>query len=289
MGASGTDVARAAADMVLLDDNFAHLVEAIEEGRAAFANIRRFLTYHLTDNVAELAPFAVWGLSFGAVPLTLTVLQVLALDIGTDVLPALGLGIEAAEPGIMAQPPRSRVARLLDLRVLGRAFGFLGPVEAVTSMTLMLVSAALFLGWAPGRALPASGPGLAMLSTTLFAAIVLLQMANAFQCRSTSTSVFRMRPLSNRFLVVAVASEAALLLALVYFAPLSGLLGQQPLNWRQWLPVLFAPLVLLAAEEVRKLVVRRRRWRRGSYPEADRGEGPAGTVVASGASASTIT
>jgi magnesium-transporting ATPase (P-type) len=258
MGASGTDVARAAADMVLLDDNFAHLVEAIEEGRAAFANIRRFLTYHLTDNVAELAPFAIWGLSFGAVPLTLTVLQVLALDIGTDILPALGLGIEAAEPGIMAQPPRSRKARLLDARVLGRAFGFLGPVEAATSMAIMLASAALFLGWTPGRALPASGPGLATLSTILFAAIVLLQMANAFQCRSTSTSVFRMSPLSNRFLVAAVASEAALLLALVYFAPLSGLLGQRPLAGQNWLPILLAPLVLVAAEEIRKLVVRRR-------------------------------
>ena len=257
MGASGTDVARAAADMVLLDDNFAHLVEAIEEGRAAFANIRRFLTYHLTDNVAELAPFVVWGLSFGAVPLTLTVLQVLALDIGTDILPALGLGIEAAEPGTMTQPPRSRRARLLGASVLGRAFGFLGPVEAVTSMAVMLASAALFLGWMPGHALPAAGPGLATLSTILFASIVLLQMANVFQCRSTRTSVFRMSPVSNRFLVVAVASEAALLLALVYFPPLSGLLGQRPLEGAHWLPILVAPFVLVAAEEIRKLVVRR--------------------------------
>lgn len=112
------------------------------------------------DNVAELTPFVVWGLSFGRVPLTLTVLQVLALDIGTDVLPALGLGIEAAEPGIMSQPPRSRRARLLDARVLGRAFGFLGPVEAVASMTVMLGSAALFGVWAPGRAPPAGGPGM---------------------------------------------------------------------------------------------------------------------------------
>ncbi|HSR25597.1 MAG TPA: cation-transporting P-type ATPase, partial [Candidatus Eisenbacteria bacterium] len=257
MGASGTDVARAAADMVLLDDNFAHLVEAIEEGRAAFANIRRFLTYHLTDNVAELAPFVVWGLSFGLVPLTLTVLQVLALDIGTDVLPALGLGIEAAEPGLMSQPPRSRRARLLDTRVLGRAFGFLGPVEAVTSMGMMLLSAAVFLGWAPGRRLPASGPGLAAMSTTLFAAIVLLQMANAFECRSASTSLFRMRLLSNRFLAVAVVVEAALLLALVYIPPLSDLLGQRPLKPAEWLPVLLSPFVLVAAEEARKLVVRR--------------------------------
>ena len=94
MGASGTDVAREAADLVLLDDHFATIVAAVELGRATFANIRRFLTYHLTDNVAELTPFVVWALSGGQVPLALDVLQVLALDIGTDLLPALALGAE---------------------------------------------------------------------------------------------------------------------------------------------------------------------------------------------------
>nr|BFE79391.1 hypothetical protein GCM10020093_019920 [Planobispora longispora] len=92
MGASGTDVAREAADLVLLDDHFATIVTAIELGRATYANIRRFLTYHLTDSVAELTPFAVWALSGGTIPLALSVLQVLALDIGTDLLPALALG-----------------------------------------------------------------------------------------------------------------------------------------------------------------------------------------------------
>jgi magnesium-transporting ATPase (P-type) len=106
MGVVGTDVARSAADVVLLDDNFAHIVEAVEEGRAAFDNIKRFLTYHLTDNVAELAPFALWALTAGRVPLVLSVLQILALDIGTDLLPALALGAEAPEPGVMERPPR---------------------------------------------------------------------------------------------------------------------------------------------------------------------------------------
>ena len=133
MGKTGTDVAREAADLVLLDDNFAHIVEAVEEGRAAFDNIKRFLTYHLTDNVAELAPFAVWALSAGRIPLMISVLQVLALDIGTDLLPALALGAERPEPGVMERPPRAKDARLLDRRVLGRAFGFLGPVEATAS------------------------------------------------------------------------------------------------------------------------------------------------------------
>ncbi len=94
MGRSGTDVAREAADLVLLDDDFATIVAAVEQGRATFANIRRFLTYHLTDNVAELTPFVVWALSGGRFPLAIGVLQVLALDIGTDILPALALGAE---------------------------------------------------------------------------------------------------------------------------------------------------------------------------------------------------
>ncbi|MGH8948444.1 MAG: cation-translocating P-type ATPase, partial [Acidimicrobiia bacterium] len=144
MGKAGTDVAREAADLVLLDDNFTHIVEAVEEGRAAFDNIKRFLTYHLTDNVAELAPFAVWALSAGRIPLMISVLQVLALDIGTDLLPALALGAERAEPGVMERPPRARKGRLLDRGVLGRAFGFLGPVEAVASMALVPIGAALF-------------------------------------------------------------------------------------------------------------------------------------------------
>ena len=156
MGKSGTDVAREAADLVLLDDNFTHIVEAVEEGRAAFDNIKRFLTYHLTDNVAELAPFAVWALSAGHIPLMISVLQVLALDIGTDLLPALALGAEKPEPGVMERPPRAKDARLLDRKVLGRAFGFLGPVEATASMAMLPIGAALFFGW-PESPLPAPG------------------------------------------------------------------------------------------------------------------------------------
>ena len=99
MGRSGTDVAREAADLVLLDDDFATIVAAIEQGRATFANVRRFLTYHLTDNVAELTPFVVWALSGGRFPLALGVLQILCLDIGTDLLPALALGAEPPDAG----------------------------------------------------------------------------------------------------------------------------------------------------------------------------------------------
>ena len=261
MGKTGTDVAREAADFVLLDDNFAHIVEAVEEGRAAFANIRRFLTYHLTDNVAELAPFVVWALSGGTIPLMITVLQVLALDIGTDLLPALALGAEAPEPGIMERPPRTRAARLLDRNVFGRAFGFLGPVEAAVSMAMLPIGAALFFGW-PGEPLPASGIDQELLSTMVFAAIVAMQMANAFECRSNPASLFSIGPLSNRLLVGAVGVEALMLLAFVYVPPVAAVLGQQPLAVAQWVPILITPWILIAAEESRKAIVRRHRARR---------------------------
>src|SRR6266545_2849479 len=262
MGKIGTDVAREAADLVLLDDNFAHIVQAVEEGRAAFDNIKRFLTYHLTDNVAELTPFVAWALSAGRIPLMISVLQILALDIGTDLLPALALGAERPEPGVMQRPPRPRAARLLDRRVVGRAFGFLGPVEAATSMALVLLGAALFFGWPPDP-LPASGVGKATLSTMIFAAIVAMQMANAFECRATPASLFAIGPLSNRLLVGAVAVEALALLAFVYAPPIRSALEQHALGPAEWLPILGTPLILLGAEESRKAIVRRRRNRAG--------------------------
>ena len=258
MGVTGTDVAREAADLVLLDDNFAHIVEAVEEGRAAFDNIRRFLTYHLTDNVAELAPFVVWALSAGRIPLVISVLQVLALDIGTDLLPALALGAERPEHAIMDRPPRSRAARLLDRRVLARAFGFLGPVEAIASLAMLPLGAALFFGWRWGTALPSGGVALSTCSAMVFAAIVLMQMANALECRSERTSLARIGVLTNRLLIDALGVEMLALLAFVYVPALYHVLGGHPLSLIQWVPVAVTPWLLLAAEELRKCVIRRR-------------------------------
>ena len=258
MGMTGTDVAREASDLVLLDDDFTHIVEAVEEGRASFDNIRRFLTYHLTDNVAELAPFVLWALSGGRIPLMISVLQVLALDIGTDLLPALALGAERPEAGVMDRPPRPRDERLLNRHVLGRAFGFLGPVEAFGSMILVPIGAAVFFGWAIGQALPSEGIEQETLSAMVFAAIVMMQMANAFECRSDPASLFAIGPFTNRLLVGAVVVEGLALLAFIYVQPLARALGGAPLDLGQWAMVAVTPFLLLGAEEARKAVVRRR-------------------------------
>ncbi|HEX6131004.1 MAG TPA: cation-transporting P-type ATPase, partial [Actinomycetota bacterium] len=147
MGRTGTDVAREAADLVLLDDDFATIVAAIEKGRASFSNARRFLTYHLTDNVAELTPFVVWALSGGRIPLALTVLQIIALDLGTDTLSAIALGAEPPGRRALAGPPLR--GRLLDRTVAERAFGVLGPLEALFEMGAFFATF-LAAGWRPG-------------------------------------------------------------------------------------------------------------------------------------------
>ena len=256
MGLEGCDVAREAADIVLLDDNFAHIVDAVEEGRAVFDNIRRFLTYDLTVNVAELAPFLVWGLSIGKIPLALSVLQLLALDLGVSLLPALALGAEPPEAATMTRPPRSRTERTLDRSVLGRAFGFLGPLEAALSLAFLPAGAALYFGWQLGGPLPAGGLELSLLSTLVFASIVLMQMVNAFECRSTSRSIFGMRFLSNPLLPASVAASLLLLMAFVYVPVLQHILGQTALSARQWLLIGAGPVLFLGAEELRKAIAR---------------------------------
>jgi len=222
MGRSGTDVARQAADLVLLDDQFATIVTAVRQGRTTFANIRRFLTYHLTDNVAELAPFLVFSVTGGAVPLALGVLQVLALDIATDQLPALALGAEPPSARVLDGPPPRQ--RLIDRRLLVRAFGVLGPVEATVSMAAFL-AVLLSSGWSYGDT--PSSIVLATASGAAFAAVVLGQAANAFACRSSSSRPAWLSWRGNPMLVGAVGVELAILLAMLAVPPVAELLGHR--------------------------------------------------------------
>jgi magnesium-transporting ATPase (P-type) len=243
MGRSGTDVARASADLVLLDDDFATIVSAIEYGRASFGNIRRFLTYHLTDNVAELAPFVVWALSGGRFPLALGVLQILALDIGTDTLPAVALGAEPPAPRTLEGPPVR--GRLLDRTVATRSLGIAGPIEALFAMAAFVTSLVVS-GWRPGEPFPA-GPQLLAASGAAFATVVLGQMANAFACRSTTVPAWAVDRGSNRFLSWAVGVELAALMVALFWEPLANLLGQSPPPLGGWVVAASViPAVLLS-------------------------------------------
>lgn len=216
MGRSGTDVARAAADLVLLDDRFETIVHAIEHGRATFANIRRFLTYHLTDNVAELTPFVLWALSGGRIPLALSVLQILCLDLLTDQMPALALGTEPPAPHLLEQPPDR--GHLVDRRLLMRAFLVLGPVESVLEVVAFF-SVLRGFGWHPGDRI--SDSVLAAASGAAFLAIVAGQAATALACRSSTQFVFRMPLRDNPRIAAAILGTwlvAALLLTVPWLA-----------------------------------------------------------------------
>jgi magnesium-transporting ATPase (P-type) len=255
MGRSGTDVAREAADLVLLDDHFATIVAAVETGRATFANIRRFLTYHLTDNVAELTPFVIWAISGGSIPLALTVLQILALDIGTDLLPALALGAEPASHTTMRTPPRT--GPLVDGPLLRRVFGVLGPAEAIVEMAAFLATLAA-AGWVVGS--KPSPAVLAAASGAAFAAVVLGQLGNAFACRSETRWVGRIDLRSNPLLIGAVAVELVLL-AVFLAPPLAVVLGGSPPPALGWALALMAPMAVVLADAAHKAVRGRRRRR----------------------------
>jgi magnesium-transporting ATPase (P-type) len=243
MGRSGTDVAREASDLVLLDDDFATIVAAIEQGRATFTNVRRFLTYHLTDNVAELTPFVVWALSGGQFPLALGVLQILALDIGTDTLPAIALGAEQPSPRVLDAPPAR--GHFLDRRVARRVFGVLGPTEAVVEMSAFIVSF-LAAGWRPGEDFP-EGTALLTASGAAFTAVVCGQAMNAFACRSETRSPRAIGWLTNRLLVLAVTAELVVLAGFLFIEPVASALDQAPPSLAGFgVAVLAAPAVLAA-------------------------------------------
>jgi len=259
MGRTGTDVAREAADLVLLDDDFATIVAAVSEGRSTFTNIRRFLTYHLTDNVAELAPFVIWALSAGRFPLALGVLQILALDIGTDLLPALALGGEPPSPDVLSRSPTGR--HLVDRALVFRVFAVLGPVEAVVELAAF-TTALLLAGWRPGLAEPTSAT-LAAASGAAFTAVVLGQLANAFACRSARRPPWRLGWATNRLLLVAVTTELAALAGFLFVPPLARALGQAPPDpWPAAIALLAAPAVI-AADAVHK-------WMRSRARQAHR-------------------
>ncbi|MFC8733087.1 cation-translocating P-type ATPase [Luteimicrobium sp. NPDC057192] len=272
MGASGTDVAREAADLVLLDDRFSSIVAGIELGRATYANVRRFLTYHLSDNVAELAPFMVWGLSGGSLPLALGVLQVLALDIATDTASAVALGAEPAAAHVLDQPPAS--GRLLNGTVLRRAFGVLGPAEAVVALAAFAVTA-LLAGWRPGGGPPEPSVQAAASGAT-FLAIVLGQAANAYACRSATRTVPQLGWWTNRLLGPAVGLAVAVSLVSLLVPAIADVLGQAPPYPVGWALAASCAAAVTVADLTDKRWTRRRAgFRRRTARATERSSGAA--------------
>ena len=244
MGISGTDVSRHAADIVLLDDNFASIVAAIEEGRGVFDNIRKFTTYVLTSNVPELVPYLAFVLL--RIPLPLTIIQVLAVDLGTDMVPALGLGAEPPDAEVMLRPPRAKHDRLIDYGLLRRAYFLLGAVESIAAMTAYAV-VIMGGGWRWGQMLTASDPLYLRATTACLSAIVVTQVANVFACRSETRPVTAKGILSNRLLVAGVLIELLVIAGIDYTPWGHRIFGTAAIGWTPWavaLPFAAALLVL---------------------------------------------
>jgi calcium-translocating P-type ATPase len=264
MGRTGTDVAREASTMVLTDDNFATIVAAVEAGRQVFDNVRKFILYIFAHATPEVVPFLVFALSGGAVPLPLTVLQILAIDLGTEILPALALGREPPEPGLMDRPPRPRSEGVIRGSLLTRAWLFLGLIEAalvVGGFFFVLADA----GWHPNAPVSHGHPlhdAYLRATTMTFVGIVACQIGTALAARTERASLRSVGFFTNRLLLWGIASEIAFAAALVYAPPLQHAFGTaalQPLDIAVLAPF---PLIVWGADELRRARRRRAEARR---------------------------
>jgi magnesium-transporting ATPase (P-type) len=268
MGRSGTDVAREASTMVLTDDNFATIVAAVAAGRRIYDNIRKFIFYIFTHATPEVTPFVVFALGGGAIPLPLTVMQLLAFDVGTETLPALALGQEAAEPGIMRRKPRRRSEGIIRRPMLVRAWLFLGVIAAALEM-IAFFYVLLRAGWSPGDP---TGEGTSLhhtyqqATTMTFLSMVACQVGTAFAARTERASLRSIGVLSNRLLLWGIVFELALAAILIYVPVFQDLLGTAALPLKDLLLVAPFPLIVWGADELRRWAVRRGAERPASQP-----------------------
>ncbi len=254
MGVSGTEVAKEAADMVLMDDNFATIVSAIEEGRTIFANIKKFIAYILTSNIPEILPFIAF-VAIGA-PLALTVVLILTIDLGTDLLPALGLGRERPENDVMQQPPRKRDERLLTWPLLGMSYGIVGMIQAAAGFFAFFV--VLYQGgWTWGSELSESGLLYQTAVTAFFAAVVICQVADVLICRTRRQSILSAGIFANKLIWIGIAVELSLVAAISHVPFLQPFFGTAPIGWFEVsLALPFAALILLG-DEFRRWMIRK--------------------------------
>jgi Ca2+-transporting ATPase len=269
MGIVGTDVAKEAADIILSQDDFGAITSAIEEGRAVYDNIRKFITYIFSSNVPELMPFIVKA-NFPLMPLALNVRQILAIDLGTDMFPALALGMEKPEPDVMRRPPRPHHQPLIDRGLLWRAFGWLGMIEAVLCFAGFL-SVFVLSGHVDEIGLPflaqvsvpihwrlslSFGEALLVATTVYHAGVVTAQVGNALACRSDHLRSSSLGWLSNRYIWIGIIIELLAILAMIYVPFLARIFNHVPLPGWFWFGLALNAPVLYSIEWIRKLINR---------------------------------
>ena len=260
MGKSGTDVAREAATMVLTDDNFASIASAVQEGRRVYDNVRKFIIYIFAHATPEVVPFLIYAASGANIPLPLTVMQILAIDLGTETLPALALGREPEEPGTMNRPPRQRGQNVIDGPMLARAWGLLGGVSALL-VTAAFLTTLVLGGWHPG-ADTSHGPlhQVWMQATTMsFLGIVACQIGTAMAARTQTASLLAQIGLtSNPLLLWGIAFEITFTAAVVTLPPLQEIFGTRPPEPWQILALVPFPFIVWGTDELWRYSRRRK-------------------------------
>jgi magnesium-transporting ATPase (P-type) len=263
MGLVGTDVAKEAADIILTNDNFSTIARAIEEGRTVYDNLRKFTTYIFSSNVPEILPFILTALLSPAVmPLALGVRQILAIDLGTDLFPALALGSENPEPDVMQRPPRPKTQPLVDGRLLRRAFLWLGLLEALLCFAaFFFINNGLDIAYLQPlhnqvfSHLPhESQNSLAM--TVFYAGVVMAQVGNAFACRTERNRGRYLGWLSNPTLLRGIVIDLVILIGLIYFKPLAELFGNVPIPPIIWIGLVIFPVVIYGMDWMLKMLFR---------------------------------
>ena len=264
MGITGTDVAKEAADMILTDDNFVSIVKAIEEGRAIFNNIKKFITYIFNSNIPEAIPFLLPLLTINQIPPMLTILEVLLIDIGTDMLPALGLGSEKPTKGIMDRPPRKLNEHLITKKLYGKAlyYGLITSILSVGAYFLFLLFTSQNMGIPFTIFNQTNHPEIWMQSTSVvLISIVLCQVGMVFNCRSDKQSVFELGIFSNKEINIGIIFEIILLMIVIFVPFLNTEVFETNAvyDYKIWLVMLTFPFIVFMIEEVRKLIIRKKK------------------------------
>ena len=255
MGITGTEVTKETAAMILADDNFATLVAAVEEGRAIFDNIKKYLLFLLSCNLSEI--LVLTGAFFVGLPLPLIALQILWVNLTTDGLPALALGVDPKAPDIMSRPPRPPAEGVFSPNVIA----LLGTI-ALYLTALLIPMFGYYYAYNPWG-LREPEMVLTEARTMVFITLVLMQLVNAFNCRSDYLSLFKVGVLGNRFLILAVLVSLAMMVMVIEWDPLSRLFHTTPLRWQDWVLAAGLSLTLVPVVELTKWVFRRKgRFRR---------------------------
>lgn len=272
MSITGTDVSKEAADMVILDDNFATIVSAAEEGRTIYDNVRRFIKYLLASNTGELFVLLITQ-GLPGVPLPMNTLQILWMNLITDGVPALALGVEQPEKNSMNRPPYAPNESVFG-RGLGRHILIVGLVLGVTALSLGLITFNLNLQSPASACMQEAGIGVWSLSlgnvdcdnaeggvmawnTLVFVTLTLAQMGHAYGLRSHRESVFKLDPRGNRFLLYALVITVVVQISTVYLPMFNELFGTHPLTLGQLAVALGLSTFVFIAVELEKLLMRR--------------------------------